>query len=203
MRGSPSDSSRRNAIGSLPSSLAISSRKHSAAKALWPLPTPRHGASRVPPGLDHMLRELVRDRILRDRRAFHHDPVDGRRLAARHGRRIGDHRFRHDAVVPRDHLAAGVEAGLDVVRGHRPEFAEGDVVLAAPDQLHRPADRLRQANRIEHHLLLAAAAEPAAQQVLMQGDLRSIGLQQPGDLAEQAGWHSACLPRFPPTCRQG
>ena len=50
MRGCPSDSSSRNATGSFDSSLAISSRKHSAANALWPLPTPRHGASRVPPG---------------------------------------------------------------------------------------------------------------------------------------------------------
>ncbi len=119
-------------------------------------------------GLDHVLGELVRDRILRDRRALHHDPVDRRRLAAGHGGRIGHDRFRHDAVMPGDHLAAGIEAGLDVVRGHRPEFAEGEVVLAAPDQLHRLADRLGEAHRIEDHLLLAAAAESAAQQMLMQ-----------------------------------
>ena len=76
MRGWPSDSSSRNAIGSLPSSFAISSRKHSAANALWPLPTPRQGASRARPRHHDVLGELVRDRILRDRRSLHHDAVE-------------------------------------------------------------------------------------------------------------------------------
>src|SRR5215203_3808129 len=47
-RGWPAESSSRNAIGSLLSSFAISSRKLSMANALWALPTPRKAESRVP-----------------------------------------------------------------------------------------------------------------------------------------------------------
>ena len=62
--------------------LAISSKKLSTAKALWPLPTPRQGGKPGAAVLDHVLGELVGDRILRDRRAFHHDAVLPRRAIA-------------------------------------------------------------------------------------------------------------------------
>ena len=202
MRGWPSDSSSRNAIGSLPSSFAISSMKHSAANALWPLPTPRQGA--MPRAARHhdVLGELVGDRVLRDRRALHHDAVEPRRRRAGHRGRIGHHQLRDHAVVPGDQLAAGVEARLDVMRGHRTEFSEGDVILPAPDELHRLADGLRQPHRVEDHLVLPAAAETAAEDMLMQRELRAVRLQQPRNLVEQARLRLACRPRSPPTCRR-
>ena len=99
MRGTPSESSSRNATGSLPRSLAISSTKLSIAKALWPLPTPRHGDSRAPPVLDHVLGELVGNRILRDRRALHHDAVLPRLWIAGD---VGHDGFGNHAVMPGD-----------------------------------------------------------------------------------------------------
>ena len=106
--------------------------------------------------LDHVLGELVGNRILRDRRAFHHNAILPRfRIAGG----IGHDQFGDDAVMPGDELAGVVEAGLDVMRRHRPEFAAGDVVLARPDELHRLADRLGKPHRVEHGLVVAAAAD--------------------------------------------
>jgi hypothetical protein len=39
-----------------------------------------------------------------------------------------------------------------------------DVVLAGPDHLHRPAELLGQLHGIAHEVLLAAAAEAAAEE---------------------------------------
>ena len=192
MRGSPSDSSSRNAIGSLPSSFAISSMKLSAAKALWPLPTPRQGDSRAPPGLITCSASLFGIGYCGIGEPFITIRSTGAGLAPAIAGRVGHHRFGDHAVVPRDQLAVRVEAGLDVMRGHRPEFAEGDVVLAAPDQLHRLADRLRQPDRVDDHLVLPAAAETAAEDMLMERDLRTLGLQQARDLVEQA--RRPCVP---------
>src|SRR5262249_36165464 len=61
--------------------------------------------------------------------------VDRRRLA------IAKDRLRRHTMVPSDQLAARVEAGLQMMRGHRAELAEGDVFLPAPDHLDRLADR--------------------------------------------------------------
>src|SRR6202035_4422115 len=97
--------------------------------------------------LDDVLGELVRNRILRDRRALHHDAVLPWLWVAGD---IGQDRFGDDTVMPGDELASVVEAGRDVVRRGRAEFAEGDVVFARPDQLHRLAARLRQTNRVVH-----------------------------------------------------
>ena len=80
--------------------------------------------------------------------------------------------------MPRDHLAVGVEPGLDVMHRRRAVLAERDVVFAAPDQLDRLADGLRKPQRIKRRLVLAAAAESAAEEVLMQCDLGAIGLQK-------------------------
>ena len=126
-----------------------------------------------------------------------------RRRRAGRARRIGDHRFRDHAVVPGDELAVGIEAGLDVMRRHRPELAAGDIVLAAPDQLDRLAHRLGEAHRVEHHLLLAAAAIAAAEEMLVQGDVGAVGLQQARDLVVQAASGPGCRSRSRPTCRRG
>ena len=66
----------------------------------------------------------------------------------RAGGHVSRHRLGDHAMVPGDDLAVGVEARLDVMRGRRPELAARDVVLAAPDQLDRLADRLGQPHRI-------------------------------------------------------
>src|SRR4029453_6798173 len=108
----------------------------------------------------------------------------------------GQHRFRHHAMMPGDQLAGSVKPGLDVMRGHRPEFAEDQIVLAAPDQLYRLADRLGEAHGLDDYLLLATAAEPAAQRVLMQRDLAALGLQKPRDLVESVGRPLSAGPDF-------
>src|SRR6202044_4254101 len=74
--------------------------------------------------LDHMLGELVGNRILRDRRAFHHDAVLARSWIAGD---VGQDGFGNDPVMPGDELAVIVEAGLDVMGRRRAELAEGDV----------------------------------------------------------------------------
>src|SRR5580692_2825379 len=134
--------------------------------------------------LDDVLGELVGNRILRDRRALHHDAVLPRFWIAGDVSQDG---FGNDAVMPGDELAGVVEAGFDVVRRRRAEFAEGDVVLARPDQLHRLADRLRQTYRVVHGLVVAAPAETATEELLVQHDFRTLGLQHAGDAVEQAG----------------
>ena len=63
-------------------------------------------------------------------------------------------------------------------------------------------DRLRQPHRVEHHFLLPAAAKPAAEQMLMEGDLRSFGLQEARNLVEQAGRALGARPDRRPTCRR-
>ncbi len=182
MRGTPSDNSSRNAIGSLPWSLAISSMKLSAANALWPLPTPRQGDTRAPRASITCSASLfgigycgIGEPFITMR------SCRGRRIAGR----IGHHRFGDHAVVPGDHLAVGVEARLDVMRRHRAELAEGDVVLAAPDQLDRLADRLGETDRIERRLMVPAPAVTAAEKLLVQGDLRALDLEQLRDRVQQ------------------
>ena len=143
--------------------------------------------------LDDVLGELVGNRILRDRRALHHDAVLPRFWIAGDVSHDG---FGNDAVMPGDELAVGVEAGLDVVRRHRAEFAEGDVVLARPDQLHRLADRLGETNRVVHGLVVAAPAETAAEEMLVQRDLGALGLQDAGDAVEEAGCRLGADPKL-------
>src|SRR6202451_1254463 len=92
--------------------------------------------------LDDVLGELVGNRILRDRRALHHDAVLPRFWIAGD---VGQDGFGNDTVMPSDELAVVVEAGLDVMRRGRAEFAERNVVFPRPDQLHWLADYLRQA----------------------------------------------------------
>ena len=89
--------------------------------------------------------------------------------------------------MPGDELATGIETGLDVVGRHRPEFAEGEVVLAGPDQFHRLAGRLGEAHRVVHRLMVATPAETAAEELLVQRDLGAFGLQQPRHAVEKTG----------------
>ena len=143
--------------------------------------------------LDDVLGELVGNRILRDRRALHHDAVLPRFWIAGD---VGHDGFGNDTVMPGDELAVVVEAGLDVMRRRRAEFAEGDVVFARPDQLHRLADRLRQANRVVHGLVVAAPAKTAAEELLVQRDLGALGLQDASDAVEQAGRRLGADPKL-------
>ena len=72
------------------------------------------------------------------------------------------------------------------MRRHRSELAAGDVVLARPDELHRLAGCFRQEHRIEHHLLRAATAVAAAQEMLVQCDFATVDVEEAGDLRVQA-----------------
>src|SRR5262249_15621590 len=115
------------------------------------------------------------------------DAVDRGRRRAGLRRRIDANRLSDHAVMPGDQLAAGVEARLDVVRRHRTEFSTADVVLAAPDELDRLADRPRDPPRVDDHLLLAAAAETSAQNMLVQRDLAGLSPKHAGDLTNEVG----------------
>src|ERR1700689_2159342 len=68
---------------------------------------------------DHMLGELVGNRILRDRRALHHDAVLPWLWIAGDVSQDG---FGNDTVMPGDELAVVIKAGLDVMRRRRAEF---------------------------------------------------------------------------------
>jgi len=124
---------------------------------------------------------------LRQRRAFHHDGVEGGHRGAGQRRAIGGDGFSDHAVVPSDKLAGGIEARLDVMRGHRAELAGRDIVLAAPDHLDGLAHRLGKPHGIERHILRpAAAAIAAADQLLVQRDVRTIGAEELGHVVEQS-----------------
>src|SRR5580700_1983310 len=143
--------------------------------------------------LDDVLGELVGDRILRDRRALHDDAVLPRFCIARDVSQDG---FGNDTVMPGDKFAIVVEGGFDVMRRRRAEFSESDVVFAGPDQLHRLADRLRQADRVVHGLVVAAPAKTAAEELLVQHDVGALGLQDAGDAVEQAGRRLGADPKL-------
>ena len=89
-------------------------------------------------------------------------------------------------MVPGNDLAVGVEARLDVLQRGRPELAAAHVVLAAPNQLDRLADRLGQPHRIRDDLVLRAAAVTAADPVLVHCDVAGRGLEEAGDLGDEA-----------------
>src|SRR6266545_1774954 len=160
-RDSPAAISMRKAIGSFASSLAISSRKLSIAKALEKEPTPRTEESRAPQAWTTCSESLFGTGYWRSSDPF---------------------------MMTASCAAGGVEAGLDVVRGHRPELAGQNVVLAAPDHLDGLAQGLGQAHRLEHHVLRAAApAIAAAQNMLVERDLAAIGAEKARDLVVQPG----------------
>jgi hypothetical protein len=97
-----------------------------------------------------------------------------------------DRRFGDDAMVPGDDLALAVDAGLDVVRRHRPKLAAADIVLAGPDQLDRLAGRFGEAHCVECHLLRATTAISAAEEMLVEDDVRPVDAQQSGNLGMQS-----------------
>src|SRR5262249_55148043 len=136
--------------------------------------------------LDDRRGRLVRNSIRRDRRALHDDAIKWRRLRAIGDRCIGSDRFRDHAVVPGDQLAAGIEPRFDMMCRHWAELAARHVVLASPDQFDRLAARLGEANRVDDYLLLAATTVTAAEEMLMQGDVRAVYLQEAGNLVVQA-----------------
>jgi hypothetical protein len=96
---------------------------------------------------------------------------------------VSGHGFSDHAVMPRDQLAAGIEAGLDMMRRHRPKLAGRDVVLAAPDHLDRAADRLGEAHGVEHHVLRPTAPSIAAtDDMLVERDPGAVRLQELRDV---------------------
>jgi hypothetical protein len=90
-------------------------------------------------------------------------------------------------MMPGDELAAGIEARLDVMGGHRPELAAGQIVLAGPDQLDRLAHRLGEAHGVDDDFILAAASVAAAEEMLVEGDVCPLRLQQAGHLVVHVG----------------
>ena len=99
-------------------------------------------------------------------------------------------------MVPRDELVVGVEAGLDVVRRHRPEFAERHVILARPDVFHRLSGGLGETHGVEYRLVIAAPAKPATEELLVQHELRAFGIEDFRHTLEQAGRRLRTGPDF-------
>ena len=170
MRGTPSVSSSRNATGSLPGPCAISSTKLSAANALWPLPTPRHGDSRAPRFSITCSASLFATGYcgtgepfitMRSCRGF------GSPRDVGHDRSATTRWCQATSLPPASKPAS---MWCAVIGRNLPN---GDVVLARPDRLHRLADRLGEADRVEHDLVVAAPAEAAAEEMLVQRDLRA------------------------------
>ena len=98
-----------------------------------------------------------------------------------HGRQQpGQRRGADDAMAPRGEIAVGVEAGLEVLGRQRPVLVVLDVVLAAPDDLHRLAGRLGEQHRVEHEILLDLAAEAAPEEHHVDLHLVGRGLEDAG-----------------------
>ena len=86
------------------------------------------------------------------------------------GKCRGDGR-RDAAVPPGDHLAVLVEAGLDPFRRDGVEEVVTHVILPRPLHLYRRPERLRKQRRLEREVALRLAAESAAEQGDVDGDV--------------------------------
>ena len=93
-------------------------------------------------------------------------------------------------MAPGNRLAVRVEPGLHAVVVIRPVHVVLDVLLAGPDDLHRPVDLLGDLHRLRDEVHLEPAAEAAAEEVVVHhdllqrqaGDLRGDGLRPADDL---------------------
>ena len=94
-------------------------------------------------------------------------------------------------------MPAAIETGAQVVRRQRPEAAVVDVVLARPHHLDRPLDLLRQHHGVDDEVdvAIAAAAEAAAHQQIVQLDLVARDAEQLGRRLRARWSGSACRPR--------
>ena len=142
----------------------------------------RHRAEPADAGMRHGLRVLgpeVRDREGRVDEA--HAELE-RQLVLRVGREDRADGRRGAAVQPRDRQPLVVEAGLDPLHGHRMIVAVMQVVLARPGDLHgRAVHRLAQEPGLDHEVGLRLAAEAAAEERHVDGD---VLLRQPEALRE-------------------
>ena len=85
-----------------------------------------------------------------------------------------------DAVLPAGHLAARVGRRLQALERLRAEHALGDVLLARPDQLDRPAHLLGDQRALGRIVAERAPAEAAAHVALVEVDLLGLEAERLG-----------------------
>ena len=125
-------------------------------------------------GLDAQVRDRVRDvaRAVGELVAVGAGDVGGE---ARGDRRIGR------AVAPGDDRSRAVEAGFEAVRGDAVVVAVLQVVLARPLHAHRGADLAGEPGGLAEEVGLRLAAEGAAEERHVDGDLVDLHLETVGD----------------------
>ena len=91
-------------------------------------------------------------------------------------------------MPPGDHLAVLVEPGLDALHRDGVQEAVANIVFPRPLHLHRRAEFLREQRRFEREIAFRFAAEPAAEQRDVDGDVLLGDAERLGDvLARAAG----------------
>ena len=76
-----------------------------------------------------------------------------------------------EVIVPRDAAALGIQPGFQIMPAAGAQEILGDVVLARPGQLHRPAGLLCDGRRFHHIIILQPPAETAAHPHHVDGDI--------------------------------
>ena len=130
----------------------------------------------------HRFAEAVGDVVIRRIEAVERDAVAALLPLEPHRVLERGHLVAGLAMMERDQLAGGVEAGAQIVRGQRIEAPVMDVVLARPHHLDGLLHGVRQHHRVVDVFLVAVAApaEAAAHQHVVIGDLVRLYAQRIG-----------------------
>ena len=185
-RGDFPRSARRYSYGSCPARCASSSMKVSTMNAFWDEPDGAPEADRHPDVLVDPLDPHVGDVVRQVPEPGHRRVVD---LAGGDRAPLAQEPGPHRAREPRGRLAAGVERRPEHVVRARTVEAVREVVLARPDDLHRPAaDRLGDLDARRRRSRSAPAARTRRRGSVVLTVTRSTGspVSSRGDLARAA-----------------
>ena len=167
--------SSRNSSESRPAACAISSAKLCAANAWKLLLTARNQPMRTCASAGPFSARMFGTSY--GRSVEPEIELEAERLARARRERRGDRRKRRP-VQPRRRLAAAVDRRLVIHRRRRVVVVETDVVFARPDHLDRLAELLRQHRRFGAIVRLRLAAEAAAEQRHVAGDVLLVDAQR-------------------------